>query len=121
LVENLLENGFAPKLFIVEYNGKFRPPARFQIAYNPAHTWAGDDYFGAALANYVDMFEKHRFRLVCCSLISGANAFFVHSDFAGLFEDVPRDILELYAEPCYHHYHSLMNRPSPRTVASLFM
>lgn len=121
-VEGLLENGFRPKLFIVEYNGKFPPPARFQIAYDPAHAWAGDDYYGAALANFVDVFERHQFRLVCCSLLTGANAFFVRNDFSHLFEDVPGDVLDLYARPFYCHYHPSTNaRVSAKTVETLFV
>jgi len=120
-VENLLENGFTPKLFIVEYNGKFPPPGRFQIAYNPDHTWTGDDFYGAALANFNDLFEKYQYRLVCCSLISGANAFFVRDDFSHLFEDVPRDIRDLYSQPFYRHFHPITAKVNPKTVEALFM
>jgi hypothetical protein len=120
-VEDLLKNGFAPKLFIVEYNGKFPPPARFQIAYDPDFSWAMDDYYGAALANFMDLFERHGFRLVCCNSFNGGNAFFVRNDFSHLFGDVPTDINDVYSEICYYMYSSHGHRPCARTVEAVFM
>jgi hypothetical protein len=119
-VENLLENGFRPKLFIVEYQAKFPPPARFQIAYDPDHEWNGDDYFGAALQNYADMFDRHGFRLVCCNSLSGANAFFVRNDFCHMFGDVPADIRDIYVEPRFTHYNNYGHRMSARVVEAVF-
>jgi len=119
--ENLLETGFVPKLFIVEYNGKFPPPARFQISYDPAHKWTGDDYYGAALMNFIDLFEKHQFRLVCCNSFCGLNAFFVRNEFSHLFEDVPKDIRDLYVGICYHTYSTFGHRLSAKTLETIFM
>ena len=45
LAEELLANGAHPKLFIVEYNGKFPPPLEFKINYDDGHRWISDDYF----------------------------------------------------------------------------
>jgi hypothetical protein len=119
-VEDLLKNGFAPKLFIVEYNGKFPPPARFQIEYRPDFVWALDDYYGAALMNYVDLFERHGFRLVCRNSFCSLNAFFVRNDFSHLFGDVPGDINDIYSGICYHIYTSFGHRPCAKTVEAVF-
>jgi hypothetical protein len=119
-VAALLKSGLRPKLFIVEYNAKFPPPARFQISYDAANVWVGDDYMGAALANFSDLFGKHGFRLVCCNACSGTNAFFVRGEYSGLFGDVPEDIRDVYAEPRYHTYQWFAHRTSARTVESLF-
>jgi hypothetical protein len=119
-VEKLLQNGFKPKLFIVEYNAKFPPPIRWTMKYDPVHIWQSDDYFGASLASFVDLFEQHGFRLVCCNSHTGSNAFFVRNDFKEAFKDIPCDMSEIYVPPRYFLYHSYGHRPSVKTIANLF-
>jgi len=118
-LEKLLTGGIRPKLFIVEYNGKFIPPAKFQIAYDPEHQWVGDDYFGAALMNMVEMFEKYGYRLICCNSHNGANAFFISVKHDNLFTDVPGDINDIYVSPRYHLYNAYGHKKSPRVVESI--
>jgi hypothetical protein len=120
LVEQLLANGYQPDLFIVEYNGKFPPPVKWRIAYDPAHTWQRDDYFGASLASFAELFERHDYRLVCCNSHSGANAFFIRNSHMHAFQDVPVQLRELYVAPRYHLYRSYGHKRSVRTVATLF-
>jgi hypothetical protein len=115
-VARLLENAFRPKLFIVEYNAKFPPPVRFQVRYDPDLRWTGDDYFGASLSSFVELFSKHGYRLVCCNSHTGANAFFIRSDYSDLFADVPTDISEIYVAPRYHLYSSFGHRPSASVI-----
>ena len=100
-VEALLNAKLRPKLFIVEYNAKFPPPVKFQIAYDPGHQWQRDDYFGASLASFDGLFKRFGYRLVCCNSATGSNAFFVDSRFAEGFSDVPVDVHTLYVEPRY--------------------
>lgn len=100
-VEELLRGGFLPKLFIVEYNAKFVPPIRWKIEYNPAHRWAADDYYGASLMEFNDLFEKYGYSLVCCNSATGSNAFFVQSSYRDAFRDVPGDINVLWSPPRY--------------------
>lgn len=76
LVLNALEV-ISPKLLCVEYNGKFPPPTRLVMDYNPEHHWAQDDYYGATLQSWVDALPGYT--LVSCNL-SGVNAFFVRDD-----------------------------------------
>ena len=83
-----------PKLICVEYNGKFPPPTRLEMAYAPDHSWAYDDYYGASLQSWVDRLTDYT--LVCCNL-SGVNAFFVRNDFATAFPNHPVDRL---FQPC---------------------
>jgi hypothetical protein len=120
LVDRLLTNGLRPSLFIVEYNAKFPPPIAFQIAYDPKHTWKGDDYFGASLASFQSLFARISYRLVCCNSHSGANAFFVDGTFSELFRDVPNDINRIYVEPRYHLYNRYGHAPSVRTIENIF-
>jgi hypothetical protein len=120
LVEKLLQSGLRPSLFIVEYNAKFPPPVAFQIAYDPAHTWQGDDYFGASLASFSDLFDRFSYRLVCCNSHSGANAFFVDRAHDAQFADVPRSINQIYVEPRYHLYTRYGHALSLRTIERIF-
>lgn len=120
LVENLLKNGFLPKLFIVEYNGKFIPPIRWKIRYDPGHVWRNDDYFGASLASFVDLFTEHGYRLVCCNAQTGANAFFIQEKYSHLFDDVPGDIYQLYVPPRYHLYKQYGHKQSLKTISDMF-
>jgi hypothetical protein len=119
LVEALLAGKVTPKLFIVEYNAKFPPPVEFQIAYNAQHVWQGDDYFGASLASFVNLFERFGYQLVCCNAHTGANAYFVQKTFAGQFSDVPRDIGSIYMEPQYWLYRQYGHKGSVKTVEEI--
>jgi len=100
-VEELLKGGFLPKLFIVEYNAKFAPPIRWKIEYNPAHRWEFDDYFGASLMEFNDLFEKYGYFLACCNSATGMNAFFVQTLYRDAFRDIPGDINVLWSPPRY--------------------
>jgi hypothetical protein len=120
LVEKLLAGGIRPKLFIVEYNGKFPPPVKFQIAYDPDHVWESDDYFGASLSSFAELFERFGYRLVCCNSHSGSDAFFIDGALADAFADVPTDIDRIYVEPRYFLYGGFgQHKTSPRTVAKI--
>ncbi len=120
-VETLLEAGAAPSVFIVEYNAKFRPPIRFRIDYDDEHRWAGDDYFGASLATFVDLFSRHDYFLACCNLC-GVNAFFVRHAYRDRFRDVPGTIEQLYEGPKYFlvGLDTSGHPSSPRTIATIF-
>jgi hypothetical protein len=99
-VRELLSAGATPKVFIVEYNAKFIPPIKFVIDYDDNHQWAGDDYFGASLASFVELFQAHGYFLACCN-ITGSNAFFVQNEYRSCFSDIPTNIEQLYASPKY--------------------
>jgi hypothetical protein len=114
--EKLLDSGFRPQVFIVEYNGKFPPPVEFQIAYDPAHVWAQDDYFGASLSSFAKLFAKYHYRLVCCNAHTGSNAFFVDAKHSEHFADIPTEIETLYVEPRYFLYNNYGHRRSPKVI-----
>ncbi len=118
-VEELLSSGFSPKLFIVEYNAKFLPPVRFKIPYDPKHQWQRDDFFGASLMSFVDLFDRFGFRLVCCNAHTGGNAFFVRHEFAALFPEVPQDVRDIYVPPRYVLFHAHGHRSSPTVVQQI--
>jgi hypothetical protein len=118
--EELLAGNFRPKLFIVEYNAKFMPPTKFQIKYDENHRWVGDDYFGAALINFVELFERFNYTLICCNSHTGANAFFIKNEYMCYFKDVPEDIRSIYVGPRYYMFNRYGHRLSPRVVETIF-
>jgi hypothetical protein len=71
---------WSPKIVIGEYNAKFPPPLQVEVAYDPQHRWARDDYHGASLASWIERLNQE-YRLVTCNL-AGTNAFFVREDLA---------------------------------------
>lgn len=108
--ERLLD--LAPKVICVEYNGQIGFPGRFCMPYNASHRWAGDDFYGASLQVWIDLL--HEYKLVACTL-TGVNAFFVRSEFFGLFPEVPKQPSDIFVPP---HYFKLPrgHRISPRTI-----
>lgn len=115
-VEQFLSAKVHPKLFIVEYNAKFPPPIKWKIDYDDTHQWQGDDYFGASLCSFIDMFEKFGYKLVCCNASTGCNAFFVRHDYHDLFSDVPTDIEQLYVSPRYMLLNTYGHSPAKKTL-----
>ena len=120
LVEALLKAGHVPKLLVVEYNAKFIPPVKWQIDYDPGHTWQCDDYFGASLASFDELFRRYRYRLVCCNSQTGSNAFFVRDKYSQAFADVPTEIADIYVPPNYFPLPWIGHRPNLKTIARLF-
>lgn len=90
-----------PRVLVLEYNGKYPPPLKLSVAYNPTHGWAGDDYYGSSLQVFVDQLDGI-YRLISCGL-SGANAYFVRDDLAGAFPAY--SVKELYMPPRHHLIH----------------
>ena len=115
VVETLLSSGLRPAIFVVEYNGKFAPPTRFAVSYDPTFAWDGTDYFGASLQRFADVFDAHGYRLVCCN-VTGLNAFFVQKSTGDCFADVPQDLSELYMPPRYFGPAQAGHPASPRTI-----
>jgi hypothetical protein len=69
----------SPALVVVEYNGKFPPPIRWTIEYDPHHSWDLTDYQGASLVALAELGREKGYRLVGCN-INGTNAFLLRED-----------------------------------------
>jgi hypothetical protein len=121
LVEKLLSSGFQPKIFIVEYNAKFPPPIKFKIAYDDNHRWSEDDYFGASLAEFHELFQAHDYFLACCN-ITGANAFFIKKEYRSAFPEIPDRVESIYASPKYYlcGLDFSGHKTSMKTIARIF-
>lgn len=101
IAECLLQ--FKPKIIIVEYNCKFRPPTNWVMPYNSSHSWDGTDYFGASLQSFTDLMLKYDYRLVGCNA-TGVNAFFVQKSLAS--NHFPTELTAEYLyQACNYHLH----------------
>jgi len=89
-----------PRVVVIEYNAKFRPPMRWVMNYDPAHRWDGSDQFGASLEAVTDLGRRKGYRLVGCN-ITGANAFFVRSRLAARGFAEQADAASLYQPARY--------------------
>lgn len=116
LAQELLKKGIQPKLFIVEYNGKFPPPIKWSIKYDSNHSWNHTDYFGASLALFSELLAEFSYTLVCCNAATGTNAFFVRNEYLNHFTDVPRNIDDIFVECRYQLFQNWGHAPSPKTV-----
>jgi hypothetical protein len=116
-VEALLAAAMRPKVFIVEYNAKFVPPIHFLIDYSDDHRWNSDDYMGASLTAFHDLFVANGYFLVGCNL-TGSNAFFVRKDFSDAFADLPQDIYSLYS-PARYFLTRMYEAGLPTSMATL--
>jgi hypothetical protein len=117
--ESLLQSGASPALFIVEYNAKFPPPVRFSIDYDSENIWNYNDYQGASLMSFVDVFKKNGYTLICCNAASGANAFFVKNEYKDFFPEVPSDVDRIYTPPHFHLFGDYGHPPSIKTIQSI--
>ena len=98
VAEKMLENKISPEIFIVEYNPKFPPPLKFCVEYDENFQWDYTDYFGASLATYNELFEKYSYKLLCCNVSSGTNAFFIKDKYTNLFPEILDDISDIYVQ-----------------------
>jgi hypothetical protein len=116
----LLTAGLAPDVFVLEYNAKFPPNIEFEMPYNSAHVWKGDDYFGVSLKSWTNILSPAGYILVACNA-NGCNAFFVKASYASRFADVPTEIEKLYRIGHYRRCATAGHPTSGRTVRRLIM
>jgi hypothetical protein len=117
--EKLLGGGLHPSVWISEYNAKFPVGAEWVMPYDEKHVWAGDDYYGASFTSFTELFRRHGYFPVACS-IQGANVFFVKDEFRSQFLDVDQPLEEIYEPPAYNLCRRWGKRPSPKTLESIF-
>ncbi len=95
---------YRPRVVIIEINGAYPPPQRWVIAYNAAHQWRFDDYYGASLSSYAALGERMGYALLAVDT-NAVNAVFVRKDllpFAGFAAQTPE---AAYRQPRYRFPH----------------
>lgn len=119
VVKTLIDAGIHPSIWVVEYNARFPTSAEWVMPYNLQHTWdSRDDYFGASLLSWTNLFDSFGYFLVACSA-TGANAFYVNNTFRERFLDCPKAVEELYQPPLYATAPVWAHKASARTLRSL--
>ncbi len=80
LAEVILNAGFKPKIFIVEYNSTFGPEESLSIPYQDefrrGNNQADDLYYGCSISAWKYLFQKWGYRFVTTDL-NGVNAVFI--------------------------------------------
>jgi hypothetical protein len=94
-------SAYRPRACVVEYNGRWPPPTRWVLPYDPSHRWDLSVRFGASLQSLADLGARSGYALVACDS-SGTNAFFVRDDLLGShFPSAGRGASYHYAAPLY--------------------
>ncbi len=114
----LLQNGLRPRVWISACNARLPVGVNWVMEYNDNHRWAGDDYFGASISVFAELFQGYNFFRWHVAPIA-QTYFFVQKDFLENFMDVPKSLELIYQPPLYAHSPSSNHSPSPRTLASL--
>src|SRR5205823_13895889 len=88
---------YRPRVVVIEYNAKIPPTQSRTIAYDPAFSWDGTDYYGAGLLALDRLSRTKGYTLIGCDR-NGVNAFFVRND---CLKDnfIVQDISDLYRPP----------------------
>lgn len=83
IVEKVFEEGFQPKIFVVEYNSVYGPDQSLTIDYQEEFDYFKADpsrlYYGVGVAVWKKFFAKHGYEFVTVDS-RGVNAFFVKKD-----------------------------------------
>jgi len=80
VAQSLLNSGFRPKIFVVEYNAVFGPVRPMTIEYEDNFVFtkahATQLYYGASISGWRKLFDRYGYRFITVDQ-NGVNAFFV--------------------------------------------
>lgn len=81
IAAKIMELGFRPKVWLVEYNSAFGPDRSLTVPYRPDFIrWQAHEslfYYGASIAAWRKLFEAHGYHFLTTEK-SGTNAFFIN-------------------------------------------
>jgi hypothetical protein len=110
-----LGGAWRPRVVVIEYNSKYKPPKSVSIEYEPNFQWDGTDYIGASLSALAKLGEEKGYKLVGCDN-TGLNAFFVNNkDIQNNF--LITDIKKLYRAPTFgQQKHGFFHKPCEKLM-----
>lgn len=86
IAQAILENGFRPKIFVVEYNSVYGPEQSVTVEYRDDFVFTNAHpsqlYYGVSITGWRKFFESRGYRFVTVDR-NGVNAFFVDPAFFG--------------------------------------
>lgn len=77
-------NVINPRVVVIEYNGKFPPPIKWIMPYNPNYIWDFSDNYGASLEAINELAKIKNYQLVGTN-INGVNAFLLETTYVKTF------------------------------------
>jgi hypothetical protein len=84
IAQAILEGGFRPKIFVVEYNSVYGPERSMTIEYQPDFVFTKAHptylYYGVSISGWRKFFERYGYRFVTVDR-NGVNGFFVAPEF----------------------------------------
>lgn len=84
IAQAILDGGFRPKIFVVEYNSVYGPERSMTIEYQPSFVFKKAHpthlYYGVSISGWRNFFESHGYRFVTVDR-NGVNGFFVDPKF----------------------------------------
>ena len=91
IAKSILDIGFRPKIFVVEYNSAYGPDEAMTIKYKADFSFKNEHetqlYYGVSISGWRKLFEEHGYRFITVDT-QGVNGFFVDPDyFQGSFLD----------------------------------
>jgi hypothetical protein len=93
IAQAILDVGFRPKIFVVEYNSAYGPERSMTIEYKADFVYTKEHstylYYGVSISGWRKFFDQHGYRFVTVDS-NGVNAFFVNPEFfeASFLDDV---------------------------------
>lgn len=91
---------YRPRVVVIEYNPTHPPPERWVMAYDAAHRWKRDGYYGASLSSLEALGARLGYALIGTNR-SGVNAFFVRDDLLAAARFPQRTASEAYHPSAY--------------------
>jgi glycosyltransferase involved in cell wall biosynthesis len=95
---------YRPRVVVIEINGAYPPPQRWVMAYDPAHRWRHDDYYGASLTSYAALGNRLGYALLATDR-NGVNAIFVRRELLGIVGFPERTPAAAYHPPAFRFPH----------------
>lgn len=93
IAKSILDNGFRPKIFVVEYNSVYGPNRSMTIKYKADFAFKSEHktqlYYGVSISGWRKLFKEYGYRFVTVDR-NGVNGFFVDPQF---YDDVFLDNL----------------------------
>lgn len=104
IAQSLLQAEFKPDVIVVETNEIIPPPIEFCLPYESEYVWDKSKNSGWSLQSLDLILRPFGYFCVACNLQTGVNAFFVKQQFEPNFEDVPRDLKQIYVGRSVHPF-----------------
>jgi hypothetical protein len=95
---------YRARVVVIEINPAYPPPQRWVMAYNPAHAWQHDDYYGASLASLTALGGRLGYALLGIDN-NVVNAFFIRRELLDVVAFPERTPEAVFRVPAHRQPH----------------